>query len=185
MRHRMLGFTLVSFLGAAAPPLANASDRDFRARLVPLDEVPSVSSGARGSFRAELNSAGTELSYTLTYRNLEGTVTQAHIHFGDKDVNGGISLWLCSNLPGPPAGPTPPGTQACPIAPEVTITGTLGAAETVGPAGQGIAAGEFDEIVRAIRRGFAYANVHSDPFFGGEIRGQIKRVDRDNDDRDD
>jgi hypothetical protein len=43
----------------------------------------------------------------------------------------------------------------------------------IGPAGQGIAAGEFAEIVRAIRAGRAYANVHSTKFPGGEIRGQI------------
>jgi hypothetical protein len=45
----------------------------------------------------------------------------------------------------------------------------------VGPAGQGIAAGEFDELVRAIKAGVTYANVHSEMFPGGEIRGQLGR----------
>jgi hypothetical protein len=181
MRSRTLGFTLLSVLGAVALPVQADDDEDFAARLKPFEEVPSVSSVASGSFRAELNSSATALTYTLTYRNLEGAVQQAHIHFGDKDVNGGISIWLCSNLASPP---TPPNTQACPMTTEATITGTVGATQTVGPVPQGIDAGQFAEIVRAIREGLAYANVHSDRFPGGEIRGQIerRRGNRDHDD---
>ena len=54
------------------------------------------------------------------------------------------------------------------------MTGTLTAANVVGPAGQGIAAGEFGELIRAIRAGKTYANVHSTKFPGGEIRRQIE-----------
>ena len=39
---------------------------------------------------------------------------------------------------------------------------------------------EFAEIIKAIRAGLTYANVHSSNFTGGEIRGQIKVLDRDN-----
>ena len=35
------------------------------------------------------------ITYDLTYENLEGTVTQAHIHIGQKKTLGGIALWLC------------------------------------------------------------------------------------------
>ncbi len=74
----------------------------------------------------------------------------------------------------PVPGVTPPaGTQACPPSP-ATVTGTLTAANVVGPAGQGIAAGEFAELIRAIRAGKTYANVHSTKFPGGEIRSQIE-----------
>ena len=41
-------------------------------------------------------------------------------------------------------------------------------------AGQDISAGQFDELLQAIRSGFTYANVHSVKFPAGEIRGQIK-----------
>ena len=44
----------------------------------------------------------------------------------------------------------------------------------IGPTGQGIAAGQFEELVRAIKAGVTYANVHSSLFPSGEIRGQIK-----------
>jgi len=43
----------------------------------------------------------------------------------------------------------------------------------IGPAGQGIAAGEFAELLAAIRAGKTYANVHSAKFPGGEIRAQL------------
>ena len=43
------------------------------------------------------------------------------------------------------------------------------------PAGvQGIAAGEYAELVDAIRAGTAYANVHTTAFPVGEIRAQIE-----------
>jgi hypothetical protein len=79
-----------------------------------------------------------------------------------------VSAFLCSNLAGAPAG-----TQACPAAP-ATISGTVTPAQVVGPSGQGIDPMEFDELVRAIRAGVTYVNVHSETFPGGEIRGQLK-----------
>jgi CHRD domain len=54
------------------------------------------------------------------------------------------------------------------------VTGTVVAADVVGPAGQGIAPGEFGELVRAMKAGLTYSNVHTQSFAAGEIRGQIK-----------
>jgi hypothetical protein len=53
------------------------------------------------------------------------------------------------------------------------VSGTITSADVIGPAGQGIAPGEFDELVRALREGATYANVHTTLYPGGEIRGQI------------
>jgi hypothetical protein len=164
----------------AGPLLADGGRGErFEAKLRPSEEVPSISSAASGDFSLRIDASGDSLHYKLRYEELEGTVTQAHIHFGDTDTNGGISIWLCSNLASPV--PTPPGVQACPL-PPASIDGEIRAADVVGPAGQGIRPNELAEIVRAIRRGLAYANVHSSEFPGGEIRGQIKRESRDNDD---
>ena len=69
--------------------------------------------------------------------------------------------------------PGPAGTPACEEARQGVITGPIEAADVVGPSGQGILAGEFAELVAAMRAGKAYANVHSATFGGGEIRGQI------------
>lgn len=53
------------------------------------------------------------------------------------------------------------------------MTGTVVAADVIGPNGQGIAPGQFDEVIRAMRKGIAYANVHTTAFPTGEIRGQV------------
>jgi hypothetical protein len=54
------------------------------------------------------------------------------------------------------------------------VTGVITAANVIGPSGQGISAGEFDELIAAIRSGSAYANVHTVNRGGGEIRGIIR-----------
>jgi CHRD domain len=129
-----------------------------------------VSSSASGSFEATIDDGANPptIHYTLSYEGLEDNVTQAHIHFGQRSVNGGISVWLCQ---GTATGPL--GTPNCPGTRSGTITDAIVAADIIGPSGQGIAAGEFDELVAAIRAGRAYANVHSAKFPGGEVRGQI------------
>jgi hypothetical protein len=44
----------------------------------------------------------------------------------------------------------------------------------IGPFAQGIQAGDLAAILKMIRRGFGYANMHTALHPGGEIRGQIK-----------
>jgi hypothetical protein len=149
---------------------ASAAEVHLATTLRGFEEVPVVSSAAGGTFTATLSDDRSTIEYELNY-TLSGHVTQAHIHIGQRNVNGGISIWLCSNLPSPPT-PAGAGIQACPDSPG-TIHGTITAANVVGPSGQGITPGEFFEAQRAILRGMGYANVHSDLFPGGEIRGQI------------
>ena len=142
--------------------------KQLRAQLDGYNEVPAVSTAASGTFRASVGGSGDQITYSLSYAALEDAVTQAHIHFGQRTASGGISVWLCGNF-----ATTPAGVQACPPAP-ATIEGTITAASVVGPANQGIAAGEFEELKAAIRAGLTYANVHSAKFAPGEIRGQIR-----------
>jgi CHRD domain len=138
----------------------------FTAALTGYQEVPAVSTAATGAFRARLDDGA--VRWRLSYRDLEGgAVQQAHVHFGQPAVNGGVSAFLCSNLAGAPAG-----VQRCPPAP-ATITGTIAAANVVGPADQGIEPGELDELLAAMRAGVTYTNVHTARFPNGEIRGQI------------
>jgi hypothetical protein len=146
--------------------------RILRARLTGLEEPPAVLTRARGEFQATISEHENLIEYELSYEDLEGAVTQAHIHVGQRLVNGGISVWLC----GTETNPGPPGTPRCPSS--GTVRGTITAANVIGPLGQGVAPGEFEELLRAIRQGVTYANVHSTLAPGGEIRGQI-RVRRD------
>lgn len=169
MKRATLVLCVIIFITASA--LAFTQAKRIREFLTGFEEVPVVSTVAEGEFHARINADATQIDYELSYTGLEGSVTQAHIHLGQRGVNGGISVWLCGN-PGPGVVP-PPGTQACPPSP-ATITGTLTADNVVGPTAQGIAPGEFAELIRAIREGKTYANVHSTKFPGGEIRSQIE-----------
>src|SRR5262245_26968836 len=79
-----------------------------RARLVPTQEVPVVSSLARGEFEARIESR-TLVSFRMSYDGLEGgPILFSHIHLGQKGVNGGVMVFLCNNTP---AGPQP---RPCP-----------------------------------------------------------------------
>ena len=140
-----------------------SKERTFHAKLDGGHETPAISTVATGEFRARLNASGDELSYELTYSGLEGGNTLfAHVHVGQTGVAGGVMFFLCGGG----------GKPACPNS-EATITGTVNASNVIGPAGQGINAGQFDEVIRAMRDGLSYANVHTVTFPSGEIRGQI------------
>jgi hypothetical protein len=167
-------------LGVTAGDNRHRPVRAF-AELIPTNEVPAISSGARGRFKATIDRDNQTISYELSYEGLEDTALQAHIHLGERHTNGGVSVFLCGNPPNvPPA--TFPQPPACPPSP-ATITGVLTAANIVGPAAQGIApsqggVNEFDELVDAILSGATYANVHSAKFPTGEIRGPVRTDER-------
>lgn len=164
MRPRYLVLLLVVVALAAfslVSAVAGSEKSHVKAALDGYSEVPSVSSTGEGTFQVVINDDA--ITYTLSYTGLEGTTTLfAHIHLGQRDVNGGVSAFLCGGG-GKPACPTTSGT----------VSGTITPADVIGPSGQGIAAGEFSELVRAIRAGVTYANVHTNKHPGGEIRGQI------------
>lgn len=181
LRFRSVGSMLVfgTCLLLVQPASAdNRKGRDtFWARLIGLQEVPAVITPARGWFRAEIDEDARTIQYTLSYEKVEGVVAQSHLHIGQHHVNGGISVWLCGNpTAGPPPINPPAGTPPCPAAP-ATASGTLGVTAVLGPATQGVVAMTpegFDDLVKAIRAGVVYANVHTSVSPGGEIRGQVQ-----------
>jgi hypothetical protein len=175
---------IAALLGAGSLMAHDGDDNDrgrersrflVSADLIGYQEVPALSTTAKGHFRAWIDTRSNTINWRLSYDALEGSVTQSHVHFGQRSVNGGISFFLCSNL-----GNGPTGTQACP-APPAEISGVITPDLVIGPGptgtppagGQGIEVGAFDEIAAAIRDGVAYANVHSSKWPGGEIRGQL------------
>ena len=158
------GLASAAALGLTDPPAST----EFRAELNGYQENQSVSTGASGEFRATLVN-DTTLHYVFTYRDLEGGNTLfAHVHFGARSTNGGVSFFLCGGGTKPDPCPNVAGT----------VEGDVTAADIQGPGLQGIAAGQFGEILRAMRAGTAYANIHTQTWTGGEIRGQINDTDQ-------
>ena len=169
------GSLLVALVGGSFALAKGDKGRDAQAKLIGYNETPSVSTVARGKFRAEIDRDGDSIDYKLSYEGIEGgTANVAHIHLGQRHTAGGVSAFLCGGGD-KPACPTPGGT----------VDGTIDAADVIGPAGQGIAAGQLDELLRAMRAGATYVNVHSTTYPAGEIRGQVKSDRRKHDDDDD
>src|SRR5215468_8854376 len=72
--------------------------RDFHAEFLGVNETPSVSTDATASLRLRINGSGNDatISYTLKFSNLSAQVTQAHVHFGQSRVAGGVMFYLCT-----------------------------------------------------------------------------------------
>jgi CHRD domain-containing protein len=178
----LVGLLLVVF-GAGSYAVADDGKKNVKSEdMSGYLEAPALSTGASGKFTARIDDSADEIHYELSYQGLEGTVAQAHIHIGQRSVSGGISAWLCETA----TNQNPVAAANTPTCPQSgTVTGTITPVEVVGPAGpfppgpggQGITAGEFEELVAAIRAGVTYANVHSSKFAPGEIRGQIDDPD--------
>jgi hypothetical protein len=158
----------VAVVATASVALANGDGKNsFKAVLNGYNEVVgpgSISTTGHGIFRATIDEDSQTISYTLTYSELENAATQAHVHFAQRHVGGGVIYFLCGGGDKPPC-PSPGGT----------VTGTVDPADIIGPNGQGIEPGSFAEAVRAMRAGATYANVHSTRWPAGEIRGQLRR----------
>jgi hypothetical protein len=165
-------------------PIAADDEEIINVHLVGYQETPlTVNSPGSGDFTAKIHSDGTAIDYELTYRDLSSTVLQSHIHFGRPAITGGIVLFLCTNLGNAPA--SVPVPQACPETNPATITGTLTAANVIALpvvcptpttcSGQAIDSGAagFAEMLRAIRAGAAYVNVHTTNHPSGEIRARL------------
>jgi hypothetical protein len=138
----------------------------FSATLTGYEETPTLSVAGTGSLSAQISRDETSVSYTLSYSSLTGPALAAHIHLGMPAIAGGVIAFLCDTDAGTAQIPDCPGAGG-------TVSGSIEAADVIGPAGQGITAGEFEELVAAMRFGATYANVHTTAFPSGEIRGQI------------
>jgi hypothetical protein len=159
---------VISVLMAVTVGVAQAEH--IGATLTGYEEVPSVSTVASGEFRGFISRNDDSIDYELTYSGLQGAVRQAHIHVAQLGVNGSIVIWLCGTATNP--GPT--GTQTCP--PSGAVTGHITAANVIAGSteSQQLTAGDLEEVIRVIRAGAAYVNVHTSLSGGGEIRGQIQ-----------
>jgi CHRD domain-containing protein len=177
----LVGAAEHTHLRAKLKSFATATEGDaniFSARLRGLNEVPPVATDATGSFSATLSSDESTLTYTVTYNNLNAQILFSHIHFGLPREATGIMVFLCGPKAGATGGP-PTGTPdppACPDTTSGTASGSVTAANVIGPNAQGITPGaDFAKVVQALREGAAYVNVHTMRSPSGEIRGQVRR----------
>ena len=154
---RRVRLQLLVFLVAVltAVPCLAAPDK-FRAALSGKEEVPRVSTPAKGDMRLEIS--GSEVSFELNVKGITRP-TAAHIHKGKKGESG-------PPLAGLFGGPTKSGSFSGILANGViTEKNLLGELE-----GKTVA-----DLAKMIKSGNTYVNVHTETYPAGEIRGQIKR----------
>lgn len=152
---------------ALASGSSNGHDRpgkgNFRANLSGLQETPAVITNGRG--KLELSMTSSQITFKLDYSGLSGPPLVAHIHVGQRNVAGAVSVFFCGGG----------GKPACPSSSSGSVSGTIVAADVLGPPMQGVAAGDLASLEKAIKLGVAYANMHTTQSPAGEIRGQITR----------
>jgi len=164
LRVAALAVLLILSLMLVLGQSSKGSNESHKADLTGYEEVPAISSTGTGELRLKVDEDSQLIEYELSYENLEGTTTTAsHIHLGQKSVNGGVIAFFCGGG-GKPA--CTPGSG--------TFSGTIIPTDVIGPTAQGLAAGEFAEVLKALRAGQIYVNVHTNKHPGGEIRGQVK-----------
>ncbi len=134
---------------------------NFKAKMSGDHNVPTLNSPASGVLKAEVDPYGEYIYFKLSYKGFTTQIRQANIHFASKFLNGGANLFLCG-------GPKP----ACPEL-SGSVEGKLYANDILGPAAQGIQPGDIKSVIKAMKKGLTYANIHTEEYRAGEIRGQI------------
>jgi hypothetical protein len=170
MKKLLLAGCLVLLAAGAVVAVAAAhggnGKKSVTADLEGFQEVPSISTQANGEIKVRVN--GSSIKYELRYDDFSSDVLFAHIHFGQEGVNGGVAAFLCGGG----------GKPACPLR-SGTVTGTITADDVQAIPAQGLAAKDIGALIRALKAGYTYANVHSQNFGSGEIRGQLGDDDDD------
>jgi CHRD domain len=168
----------------------SAQDARLRTGLSGFEEVQAgpppiaaIFSTGNGQLTLKLNTQVRTIAYELTYQFPDAAATpvvgmqfvnQAHLHFGQRHTAGSITVWLCQSPDNPAPTAVTALTPMCP-SPSGTVVGSITSAQVLALPTQGFPGGEqgFDALLAAMGSETIYANVHTDRFGGGEIRGQV------------
>src|SRR2546428_1850700 len=154
LRWILRSFAIVAVLGLTVTATsADESTMSVHAKLSGFKEVSPKLTAGTGTFQATLT--GTTLSYRLTFSGLSSSAVQAHIHFAQPGVNGGIFLWLCGST----GHSGPAGTPTCPTGGGTVSRSGVTASDIQAVAGQNGAAGDFSGAGDINGSGNAYGNV--------------------------
>jgi len=153
------------FLVTAGLPFAeNHATGPFKSNLNGFSEVPAVLTTGSGALTVTVSSDQKSLDVTLKFSSLVGVAQSASLYLGAPGTTGGAFAPIC--------GGTKP---SCPTAASGSVTVTLMSTDIAAVAAQGLAAGDLASVIPAIQNGVVYANVITNKFPNGEIRGQLER----------
>jgi hypothetical protein len=138
-----------------------AAPQTFTAHLTGGQEVPPVQTKATGQATFKLSQDGKSLHYKLSVANLLG-ITMAHIHIGPPGQNGPVAVWLYPSHPYP--------ELKIGKFSGVLAEGTVTAKNLAGP----LKGKSLPALIKDMKSGRAYVNVHTSAHPEGAIRGEIK-----------
>lgn len=156
IRLRYLLLAVVATLLTASIGFSAEKD-SFSAKLSGNEVAPLVKTPAKGDAEFKLVKNGKELTYKLIVTGIEN-VTAAHIHQGKKWKNGPPVVGLF-------AGPKKEGKFS-----GILAEGVITEKDLVGS----LMGKPLSALVKLIKSGDTYVNVHTVGHPDGEIRGQIK-----------
>lgn len=154
MRTRTSAFAAATAAAAVlAVPATAAAPTKFGATLNGRSEAPKTSSKATGTATFTIAANGKSIRYTLNAKGLTGPPQAAHIHIGKPGQAGPVVVPLATK----------------PF--KLPRSGTLTSKNFTAAPGTS----SFAAVIKDIRAGRAYVNIHTKKFPAGEIRGQIRR----------
>ena len=154
-------FTSVLSVGSVSILLNTVKAQEgqsFSATLSGKDEVPPTESNSTGTAKFQVNENNSQVSYWVNITGIK-KVNQAHIHNGTSGENGDIVATLSK-------GKSAKGNDS---PPQIGFAGKITKDDLQGP----LKGKEISDLVTLMSDGGAYANVHTDKYPKGAIRGQI------------
>ena len=154
-------FTSVLSVGSVSILLNTVKAQEgqsFSATLSGKDEVPPTESNSTGTAKFQVNENNSQVSYWVNITGIK-KVNQAHIHNGTSGENGDIVATLSK-------GKSAKGDDR---PPQIGFAGNITKDDLQGP----LKGKEISDLVSLMSDGGAYANVHTDKYPKGAIRGQI------------
>ena len=130
----------------------------FSASLSGKDEVPPTESNSTGTAKFQVDENSSQVSYWVNVTGIK-KINQAHIHNGTEGQNGDIVVTLSKSK-------SAKGNES---PPNLGFSGNITKDDLQGP----LKGKEISDLVKLMSDGGAYANVHTDKYPKGAIRGQI------------
>ncbi|GGC77983.1 CHRD domain-containing protein [Thalassobacillus devorans] len=140
----------------------------FIAKLKGRNEVPPVNTDAFGVAKFIANKECTKIKFQLEVEDIRNFV-QAHIHFGARDENGPVIVFLF-------------GANVMTLAEQEGITTRRGKITGVitdqDIENNNVGIRDVGDLLKFMRKELTYVNAHTEQNPDGEIRGQIIPLDR-------
>lgn len=163
MKIRQLALVILFAMFVATAVCGSAKQvAQYSATLSGAKEVPSVDTKAKGEATFTLSRDAASIKYTITVSDLQNP-TAAHIHSGGPGKNGPVVVLLYST-----SEPAVRKNKAY-TKDNVLVNGVITSSNLIGP----LKGKRLVDLLKAIKLGNIYVNVHTKAHPDGEIRGWV------------